>query len=212
MKNKENYGEISIIILATLVLTISYNFFKIASLSNFLMIFGGFLLIIVTNVVTKKIVAYRLEADVTTKFWSVYQFGFQERNHFKKPLLMVWFPLILSLITKGVFVWLPILEFEISPRIERVAKRHELYRFTQITDWHMSLIVFAGVISNIILYMILTYLNFPKIAILSLYYALWSIIPLGVLDGSKLLFGNRKLWLIATVTILITIIFQSSIF
>jgi hypothetical protein len=212
MKNNSYSKEIIIIPLAAIILSISYIYPTLDSLELFAISLGGFLLIIITNVLVKKIVAYRLEANVTTKFWSMYRFGFAEKRHLKAPIPMLWIAPLLSFISKGGWLWMPILEFDITPRTERIAKRHELYRFAQMTDWHLALIVFWGIMANLFLYIILSIVGLSQIADLSLYYAIWSIIPLSNLDGSKLLFGSRKLWLTTGILILITFIWQSAIF
>ncbi len=204
--------EIGIILLATAILAISFIYPNIDSIEKFFIFFGGFTLVVGLNVLAKKIAAYRLEANVTTKFWEVYRFGFQEKRHLKAPLPMLWLTPILSLISKGALIWMPILEFDITPRTERIAKRHELYRFANMTEWHLALIVFWGIITNILLCIILNILGFREIATLSLYYAIWSIIPLSSLDGSKLLFGSKNLWLTTGIITLLAFLWQSAIF
>ena len=102
------------------------------------------------------------------------------------------------------FKWLAILEFDVKPRIERVSRRHGLYRFSEMTDWHIAVIAAAGVFANILLaiisYSISGYFpgletSFEYFAKLNVYYALWSLVPLSSLDGSKILFGSKLLWL-----------------
>ncbi len=195
----ENIKEILVIILASLILgiTISYtNPDTIALTAIF------FLIIISINILVKKILAYSLEADVKTKFWEVYQYGFRKDSHFKKPVPMVLLPPIVSFITKGTFFWLAILETEIKARVERVSKRHGLYRFSEMNEWDMSIICTAGIIANLLLaFLAYTFAGvFPPtwqietLASLSIYYAFWSLIPISSLDGSKILFGSRFLW------------------
>ena len=213
MELNKTSKEIVILIFASLILSLSYLFPLTESPITILAIFFGFLLIIGINLLVKKMVAYTLEAKVETKFWSLERYGFKEKHHFKKPVYMLWLPPLLSLMTRGgSFLWMPILEFDIRARTERVAKRHELYRFAQMTDWHMGLIVFWGIIANIFLYIILNIIGLTEIAVLSLYYAIWSIIPISNLDGTKLLFGNRSLWVIAGIIILIAFFWQSTLF
>lgn len=212
MEKKSLWNELVILIIASLILAIAYIYPEIGSIKLFLIIFLGFILALSMNIVVKKIVAYRLEADVTLNFWSLYRFGFAEKKHLKKSLPMLWLPLVLSYISRGEIIWIPILESEITPRPERIAKRHELFRFSQMTEWHISLIIFAGIISNLILYIILSSFGLNQIGVISLYFALWSLIPFSKLDGSKLFFGSRKLWIVSTILSLIALIWQSGVF
>jgi len=202
MEIKKSLTEIFIIVLAALVLAISVSFnnTSIAYVAGI-----SFLIIIGANVLIKKIVGYFLEINVRIKFWSWYQYGLRKDSHFKKPVPMVWIPLLVSLLTKGLFWWLAILEFDIAPKTERVARKHGLYRFTQVTEWHIAWIAAWGVILNFVLGIIGYIAGFELFARLSIYFAAWSIVPLANLDGAKIFFSRRGLWItlfIATIIIL----------
>lgn len=192
MDFKEIGTEALIIILAAIILAISIAF---KDLSIIYAATISFLIIIGANVLIKKIIGYTLEINVKTKFWSWYQYGFRKDAHFKKPIPMVWLPLLLSLLTKGFFQWLAILEFDVTPKTERVAKRHGLYRFTQLTEWHIAWIATWGIIFNFVLAIIGYIAGFELFARLSIYFIAWSIIPLSGLDGAKIFFSSRGLWM-----------------
>lgn len=192
MNIKETLTEIFVIILASIVLSISTSFRDTTIMYTAAL---SFLIIISVNILVKKIAGFFLEIRVRTKFWSWHQFGFRKDMHFKKPVPMVWLPLLLSLFTKGFFWWLAILEFDVEAKTERVAKRHGLYRFTQVTEWHIAWIVVWGIIANLVLAVIAYITGFETFAKLSLYFAAWSTIPLSNLDGSKIFFGSRGLWM-----------------
>jgi len=190
--------EILVIVLATMVLAISVAF-KDTTIMYAVAI--SFLIIITANVLTKKVVGYMLEIKVKTKFWSWYQWGLRKDSHFKKPVPMIWLPLLLSLFK---IWWLAILEFDITPKIERVAKRHGLYRFTQLTEWHVAWIATWGIILNLVLAIIAYIAGFEMFAKLSIYFAAWSLIPLSGLDGAKIFFSSRGLWItLFTITMII---------
>ncbi len=188
---KEIWREGGIILIASLILGLAVSFLEP---SLFFIAVISFLILISLNVLAKKIYAYYLEADTKTKFWAWYQYGFAKKSHFKKPLPMFWLPLALSLLTTGFFWWLAILEFDVKPRVERISRKHGLYRFSEMTDWHVALIATAGIFVNIILATIGYFIGFETFARLNLYFAAWSIIPLSNLDGSKILFGSKVLW------------------
>jgi hypothetical protein len=191
MDTKEDAKELLIIILASIVLALTVAFkdraiFYTAAIS--------FLIILVINVLVKKSVGYYLETKVKTKFWSIYQYGFRKDFHFKKPLPMIWLPLLLTLFTKGTLLWLGILEFDVEAKTERVSRRHGLYRFTQVTEWHMAWIVVWALVANLIVAIIAYIANFELLTRLSIYFIAWSTIPLPGLDGSKIFFSSRALW------------------
>lgn len=193
--------EIGTIILAAVILAISFSFVDLANIDGIFMIsFYSLLIIITTTFLVKKAYAYYLEADVHIKFWSWYQYSFRQKSHFVRPLPMLWLPLLFAPLG---LKWFGILETEIVARTERVSKRHGLYRFSEMTDWHVALICASGIITSLVLafigyFFVVQNSNdlaigevFSKIAIL---YAVWSIIPIGGLDGTKIFFGNRFLW------------------
>ncbi len=199
MDKQKLLNEITIIFLASIILSISTTFFN---LSNFLITLIYFIIIIGSNFLIKKLVAYYYESDINLKFWSLQNYGLKAKAHFKKPLMMLWLPLLLAPLN---WKWFAILETEIIAKTERVSKRHGLYRFSAITEWHIALITGAGIILNILLSIIGYSFNLEIFSKLSIYYAAWSIIPLSNLDGSKILFGNRTLWLFLTIIIFITL-------
>ena len=191
MDIKENWKEISAIILAAIILSLTVSF---KNTEIFYTAIISFLIILSVNVIIKKIVGYHLEIDVKTKFWTWYQYGFRKSMHFKKPVPMMWLPLLITLFTRGFFFWLGILEFDVAAKTERVSKRHGLYRFTQVTEWHMAWIAIWAIIANTILAIAGYIAGFETFTRLSIYFIAWSVIPLSNLDGSKIFYASRALW------------------
>ncbi len=209
METKEQIKEILIIFIGAIILAFSIAYPEITSLP---VIFISIFFVIVANILVKKLLGYSLEADVKTKFWSIYQHGLKSKAHFKKPFPMLWLPLLVSYFSRGLLYWLPIFQFDITPRIERVSKRHGLYRFSEMTEWHVALIAASGIATNIILGFIAYFLGWTIFLRLNIYYALWSLIPISNLDGSKIFFGSRKLWTALAITILLIFIWGITIF
>ncbi len=195
--------ELPIIFIASIILglTVSYPFSSLKEIPAIVTAIIFFLIILSLNITTKKVVAYYLEADIKTKFWSWYQFWYTKRGHFKNPLPMLWLPPLLSLVSKGYVLWLGILEFDIKAKTERVSKRHGLYRFSDVTEWHISSIAALGIITNLVLAVIGYFIGLEFFAKLNIWFAFWSIIPISGLDGSKILAGSKILWFIMLVII-----------
>lgn len=202
MESKNVFKALVMVIVASLILAFSISYAQ----NEFLLYsFVSFLIIISGTMLVKKVVGYLLEIDVETKFWSVYQYGFKRNAHFKRPIPFLWLPLLVSLVTQGVVWWFAILSFDVTPRTERTSRRHGLYRFTQVTEWHIAWIAVWGVITSITLSIIGYIAGFEFFSELSIYYALWSLVPISNLDGSKIFFSSRGLWF--TVTSIVAIIF-----
>jgi Zn-dependent protease len=105
------------------------------------------------------------------------------------------------------FVWMASLVFDIKPRIYRGAKRHGLYTFSEITEYHLGLIAASGVVINLILAIVGYFVGFPLFARLNIYYAFFSILPLSELDGNKIFFGSKILWSFLASLVLIGMLF-----
>ena len=196
MELNDNKKEIVTIILAIIILATASSF---KDTSIFYTALISFAIIISLNVAVKKIVGYHFEINIKTKFWEFQKYGFRKKQHLKKPLPMAWFPLLISLISKGMFLWLGILEFETSPKPERASRRHGLYSFTEITEKHVGKIAFFALLANIIAGIIGYVAGFETFTKLSFAFAMWSVVPISRLDGTKIFFANRILWTITTI-------------
>ncbi len=201
MDFKRAGNEILIILLVAIVLAVSLNY-PSQGLNNFFVIGGIFFLILLVNTVAKKFFAYNLETDVNLKLWTWYKFGLRKGQHFNKPVPMVWLPILTSLITKGIFVWLPLIEFDVAPRPERITRRHGLYRYTEVTEWHIALIAAFGILATIVIGILGYFAGFESFAKYSIIFAVWSLLPISRLDGSRIFFGSRNLWFTMVVIVL----------
>ena len=208
MDNKGHAQELTVIVLASIILAMATSF---RNTTIFYAALASFLAIFVINITMKKIVGYIFQTDVKTKFWTWYQYGFQTDWHFKKPLPMLWLPLLMALISKGFFIWMGILEFDVVAKTERVAKRHGLYRFTEVTEHHMAWIAIWGLIINFVFAIAAYIAGFELFTKLSIYFIAWSLIPLSGLDGSKILFGGKVKWSIFFTIAMILLVWALSI-
>lgn len=193
MDRNESLKELVTIVLASIVLALVVAF---GNRSIFLITALSFFIILGSNTLAKKVIGHHFETQVRVSFWKMYRFGFRKDTHFKFPLPMIWLPLVLTLFSKGLLWVLAALEFDVEAKSERVSRRHGLYRFSQVTEWHVAWIATGGIITNLVLAIVGYSLGYELFAKLSIYYAVWSIIPISSLDGTKILFGNRVLWLI----------------
>lgn len=163
-------------------------------------------IILFVNIFSKKLLAYYLEAEIEQGIWHFQRWGYYERSHFKKPKpIGIILPFILVWISYpyGFLKMLTFLQFDIKPTSARAAKRHGLYRFTQLTEWHIAAIAGIGIFFNLVLAIIAYILGYSDLGKFSIYYALWNLLPLGQLDGCKILFGSKILWFILVILSLI---------
>ncbi len=194
--DQEKINELLSILVAIIILSISYTF---KDNTNFFNIFFIFTIVLSTSIISKKIFASYLNIKLNFQFWSIYQTSLLEKGHLKKPLTMAWLPLMLSFVSKGTILWMPILITKEEKTIERVTKYKGMHRYSEVTEWEKAQIACISIISLILICLISYFFNFILLSKISIYFALWSLLPLSNLDGSKLFFGSKKLWTFTTV-------------
>ena len=180
-----------IVYIIVISLILGFTLSLISNLENFTEMLFISLLIIFTNVIFKEFSANYYDLKIEHKIWEIKKYGFSPRNHFKNPFpigaLIPFFSFVLS---AGYFVWLNVLTFDSKPEIYRVAKRRGFYGYSDSSEMHEGIIAFFGVIGNLIVGIVGLLLGFPLFAQLNFLYAFCSCIPLGKLDGNKILFAE----------------------
>ncbi|MEM4625424.1 MAG: hypothetical protein QXJ28_01490 [Candidatus Pacearchaeota archaeon] len=195
-----NYKEVVHILIAIVVATfvLSFSFIMKGEFHYSLLLFNllAVAIVISINILGKKFAAYYYEAKIEVNTWMWQRYGFMRHKHFKKPIPAgVLVPFFVSLLSFGNFIWLALMEFDVYSTAARASRRHGKYRFTEMTDIHIGLIAAAGVVFNLIFSIILYLIGLPEISKISIYYALFSLVPFGNLDGTKIFFGSVVLWI-----------------
>jgi hypothetical protein len=202
-----NKKEIIVLGLVTIVLAFSISLLELTSFfQTLLMVF----LILIINISAKKIASFYLDSKIEIKLWEISRYGFKTYRHFKKPFPAGAFLPIISKILLFPFknlVWMASLVFDVKPKVYRAAKRHGFYSFSEITEKHMGIIAAAGITATLFSSLIGYLLNFPDFARLSIYYALFNMIPVSDLDGNKIFFGSLVLWSFLAALVLLGLLF-----
>jgi hypothetical protein len=198
-----NKKEVIIIIVTTLILAFSVSFINF-SWNVFLYALLSVFIILALNIIAKKAMGYYVESDVEIKLWEMQRYGFKAHEYFKKAIpIGAILPVLASVITLGHFKWLASTVFEVKPKVHRAAKRHSLYNFSEMTEYHIGLIAAAGVVINLAAAVVAYLLGFTEFARLNIFFASFSMIPLSDLDGNKIFFGSLTLWaFLATLTLI----------
>jgi len=206
------YSELAHVTAALLVLTV------ITGLSSVINGNPGYLstallfslIILITNIGAKKLMANSLDAGVQHRIWSFRRYGFKPHWKFKNPIPTgVIFPLFFSAFSLGAFKLMTLLTYEVTALKRRAAKRFGPYSHTEITEWHNSLIGAAGIVALFILAIFTYSLPYQGVEILSkwaIYYAFFNMLPLWNFDGTQIFFGSRILYsILAAITIFLTL-------
>jgi len=168
-------------------------------------------IVILGNIFAKKITAYRLDSEIEMQLWETGKYPlFPQRKSPKSFPMGAVLPIISKIIffPFNTFFWMASMVFDVRPRIFRGAKRHGLYTFSEMTEYHIGLIAASGIAINLIFSIIGYFLGFPLFSRLNIYFAFFNIIPLSELDGNKIFFGSKLLWSFLASLILIGMLSQ----
>lgn len=204
--------EISHIIIAIILFGFIISFLK--GLNAFLIASLVAAVVLLTNIIAKKITAYTVGVETEQKILEFQRWGYYERSKFKKPKpfgIIVPFLLVWLSYPTGFLKMFTFLQTEIKPTIARVARKHGgLRRFPDITEWHTSLVPGIGITANLVLALVAYLIHSPlflDIAKYSIYYSIWNFLPLSQLDGTKIFFGSKELWFVLLFFTLIGLFF-----
>ncbi len=197
-----NKKEIPIILVIMVILTLTISLIK--SIEFFLYTLLAVFLVVIINLVAKKIICYYVDSEIEIKLWEIKRYGFKPKSYLKKPLPIGGIlPFLITALTLGFTTWMACLVFEVTPKVYRAAKRHGLYRFSAMTESHIGLIAAAGIIANLVFAVIGYLLGFPEFAKISIFYAFFNMIPISNLDGNKIFFGSLVFWSFLAAIVLI---------
>lgn len=201
--------EITSVVLISIIIAFLMNPF--AGKQIYLTLFVSFFLVAFLNVLTKKIVAYFFDAKINVKIWEIYRYGFRKEFHFTQPIpggvvipllfKMFFFPI-------NIFVWMACLVFDTEPEAYKAARRHGLYKFSEMAEEEIGWIAASGIAMNLLLALIGYLFGFPEFSRINIFYALFNMIPVSSLDGNKIFFGNLALWMFLVALIFIGFFFS----
>jgi hypothetical protein len=200
-----NKKEIIAIVLSTIILSFVL---ALQDLKEYFLIFSGaILLIILINVLAKKLTAYYWDSEIEMKIWEARQFWYRKHWKLKKPIQIgLLLPIILKILTAGLINWMACLVFETKGKIYKAAKKHGLYHFSEVSEAQIGYIAAIGIVANLFFGAIGYFLGFEIFAKFNLWYAFFNMAPLGTLDGTKIYFGSRLIWNILAVIVLIGVL------
>ncbi|MFW5846939.1 MAG: hypothetical protein ACOCUU_02145 [Nanoarchaeota archaeon] len=186
--------EITAIIITSLIL--GFTLTLIQTFAFFLKTLFVVILVLLINLISKKITSYYLDSEIETNIWKIHRWGFKSYKKFHKPVPAgIILPLIITALTGGIFTWMANLTFEVKAKTYRAAKRFGLYSFTEMSEFHIALIAVSGILANMFFAIIGYLIGYEYFARINIYYAFFNMLPLSNLDGNKIFFGSIPLWL-----------------
>lgn len=168
---------------------------------------GLVVIVILINSIFKKISAYFFDAQIEIKLWEWKRYGYKPHQRMPTNFPFGFFvPLILKFLSVGLINWMASLTFEVKGTIYRAAKKWQLYQYSEVTEGEMALIAFSGIFMNLVFAIIGYLINAPMFAKLNLLYAFYNTIPLSNLDGSKIFFGKKGLWVFTAIVTSLSVV------
>jgi len=205
-----NSREITHLIIGIIILSLVVGFSSLIkqnySLFGTLAIFS--FVIIAINVLSKKLIAAKLDAGVEHSLWKMSRYGFIRHWKTAKPIHMgVILPLVLTAVSLGLLKIMTIFTYETTALKRRAARRHGYYSFTEMTDFHNALVGAGGIIAILLLSLVSYFIpGLETLARLSAYYAFWNMVPFSKLDGAQIFYGSRPVYYVVGI---ITLIFAT---
>ena len=202
-----NRKEIIIVVIVAVILAFVISMME--TIESVVYVLISVLVIFGLNIFAKKIAAYYYESEIEVKLWEIKRYGLigaLSRGHpsrdFKRPFPAgAFFPILFAFFTFGVVKWMACLVFDVKAKVHRTAKRHGLWSFSEMTEYHIGLIASAGIMINLTAAVVGYLINQPEFAKLNIYFAFFNMLPISDLDGNKILFGSKVVWsLLAIIT------------
>jgi len=203
-----NRKEITTIIILTIILAFVISL--VETLELFLYALLSVFLIFMINIATKKVVSFYFDTEIEIKLWEIKRVGLfyfigmipvttpHPSHKLKRPFPMgAFLPLIIKVLSVGYLNWMACFVFDVKSKIYKAAKRHGLYTFSEISEFHLGLIAAAGILANLLFAIIGYFIGLPEqmnFVKLSIWFAFFNMLPISDLDGNKIFFGNLTLW------------------
>ena len=163
------------------------------------------IVVILVSVFAKKITARKIDVKIQHKIFEWERYWWSKGSHFKKPIPMgIIFPLLLLVLSAGFVKFFAFFEFKSEALVSKAVKKYGRYRFSNMNEWDDALIGFYGLLAILALGIITRFIPsiifpFNELAKYSIYYAICNMIPLANLDGVKIFFGSRPLYILSLV-------------
>tara|TARA_Y100000034_G_C6904661_1_gene419422 strand:+ start:3762 stop:4529 length:768 start_codon:yes stop_codon:yes gene_type:complete len=221
MKNLFDKTEIKNIAIASIVLGFVFSFRKwgygetfIPSVGTYNLIFATISSAIVLLIyqIAHKTIAKRYGCKSTFRIWGIKRFWFTKKSKisnlrifgkkFKTIRFGIVLPLFFSFISNGIIKFCAIGSSEVSEiKMQRTGKKYKY-----LSDFDTAVIHLTGPISLLFLALLLSNIGkFEEISKIAYFVAIFSMIPLSQLDGSKIFFGSPFLYIFSLAFMILAI-------
>ena len=139
-----------------------------------------------------KLMARRFNSESTYDFWFIERFWFKPSNKFKPRMPFgIIFAVLGVLVSGGKFFFTAIGIHNIKQKVSARTGSKRLF----LTDMEESLIVWSGMLINILLIYLGFLFGITQLAGINFFIGLYNLIPFSDLDGAKIFFGSQLIWI-----------------
>ncbi len=203
-----NQKEITTIIILTIILAFVISL--VETLELFLYALLSVFLIFIINITAKKVASFYFDTEIEIKLWEIKKHN--PSHKLKRPFpIGAFLPIIMKVLSIGYLNWMACFVFDVKSKIYKTAKRHGLYTFSEISEFHIGLIAAAGIFANLIFAIIGYFIGLPEqmnFVTLSIWFVFFNMLPISDLDGNKIFFGNLTLWSFLASIVLIGLLYS----
>ena len=167
-------------------------------LLNFLMVLAVVTISVLVRELVRKFVAHRKGCRTEYNLWFVKQFSFRPSGGLKTGF--PFFPIVavfLAFISNGKAFFTAIE----TNTVEAVRKYRVGRKFTRLTEYDEAIILLSGILTSAFFVLFFSSLgkmvnvNLNIFVIVNFWLALYALLPIPPLDGGKILFGSRSLYI-----------------
>ena len=200
----EAIAIIKIILLLTIIFGFNdgrENFVFNSWFTNLFLVFLIVSLVVLFNVLGLKLAARYYGTEIKMKTWNSQKF--KGANSFAKKLFLIYntpiLNIIATLLSNGRIYLTNVISFDYK---KEVLGR----KFQYLTYFNMGIIVFFGLLFNLILMWIFKVFNFDLGLKISFWFILFNLVPISELYGSKILAGSITFYIFCLVFFVLNII------
>ncbi len=162
-------------------------------LIDLLIFFGFSLFLFLVNYFSKFFAAKLLDCEINVSLWSEQRirYWFGEGDYIKCPFpLWLVLPILVAIFSKWNIKLLTLLVFDVKGKKTYIGRK-----FAEVSEYDIARISMAGFIGVFLIALILKITGVIDLANICMWFIIANLLPLGELDGAKIFFSSRYLWI-----------------
>lgn len=193
--------ELKHLAISILIVTFVFAYGNL-SLINFILIALMVAVTFFVHDIAHKLIAKRYGSSAQYRIWTIQRLGFRERAKSRPLPLGIILALYVTLLSSGRLFFTAIESFVLeTKKYKRLGRK-----FLHITEGEVALIALSGPLANILLaYFLKIFGVFDDMVLINSLFALFHMVPISSLDGAKIFFGAKYLYVLSILFIIFSV-------